>query len=81
MGINATGLVAAAVLFSSAWLSATRAFSQTPPSAGEIAAYDGLHAAAHRNDAAAVQRALASGAAADASTASKVTCPAFRPVS
>lgn len=73
MGINAIGLVAAAVLFSSAWLSATRAFSQTPPSAGEIAAYDGLHVAAHRNDAAVVQRALASGAAADARDSARRT--------
>ncbi len=36
--------------------------AQVPPSASEIAGYDGLHAAAHENDTAAIQKALAIGA-------------------
>jgi len=40
--------------------------AQTPPSAEEIAAYGGLHAAAARGDAAEVRRLLAAGSAPDA---------------
>jgi uncharacterized protein len=41
---------------------ATAAFAQTPPSPGELAAYQGLHAAAARGDAAELARLLAAGA-------------------
>ncbi|MDP3320120.1 MAG: ankyrin repeat domain-containing protein [Bosea sp. (in: a-proteobacteria)] len=39
--------------------------AQTPPSAAEIAAYDGLHAAAWMGDVAAIERLVAAGAAVD----------------
>ncbi|MFA6968014.1 ankyrin repeat domain-containing protein [Bosea sp. (in: a-proteobacteria)] len=39
--------------------------AQTPPSAAEIAAYDGLHAAAWIGDVAAIERLVAAGAAVD----------------
>ncbi|UCH74588.1 MAG: ankyrin repeat domain-containing protein [Rhodospirillales bacterium] len=38
------------------------ALAQTPPSAAEIAGYDGLHAVAHRGDVAAIRRLVADGA-------------------
>ena len=41
------------------------AFAQVPPSEQEISKYDGLHAAAHRNDAAAVSALLKQGAVPD----------------
>jgi ankyrin repeat protein len=50
-------LVLAAML-----LAAAAAGAQTPPSPAEIAAYDGLHAAAHADDAAAVRRLAGAGA-------------------
>lgn len=40
--------------------------AQTPPSAGEVAAYTGLHAAAHKGDANEIARLIAGGAAVDA---------------
>jgi uncharacterized protein len=43
-------------------LSSPSAVAQTPPSATEIAAYDGLLAAAHNNDVAAAEKLLAAGA-------------------
>jgi len=61
MNLNILALVAAIVLLSSEW-PMTSALAQTPPSVSEIAAYDGLHAAAHQNDTAAIETALAMGA-------------------
>lgn len=46
--------------------SAAVATAQVPPSPGEIAAYQGLHAAAQRGDVAQIERLLKSGAAIDA---------------
>ena len=43
-------------------LVATTATAQTPPSASEIAAYQGLHSAAHEGDVAAIRRLAAEGA-------------------
>jgi ankyrin repeat protein len=54
-------LVLAAIL-----LAASAVGAQTPPSPAETAAYDGLHAAAHADDAAAVQRLASAGADVDA---------------
>lgn len=45
---------------------ATPAFAQTPPSASEIAAYTGLHAAAAKGDTAEIAKLLKSGAPVDA---------------
>lgn len=42
------------------------AAAQVPPSPGEVAAYQGLHAAAHRGDVAQIARLLKAGAAIDA---------------
>ncbi|WP_347309613.1 ankyrin repeat domain-containing protein [Defluviimonas sp. SAOS-178_SWC] len=53
-------LTAMFLLFSAA------AAAQTPPSAAEIAAYDGLHRAAQANDVAAIRRLAAGGADLDA---------------
>lgn len=49
-----------------ALLAATAAGAQTPPSEAEIAAYGGLHRAAHDNDVAAIRRLDAAGADPDA---------------
>ncbi|MCL4801092.1 MAG: ankyrin repeat domain-containing protein, partial [Burkholderiales bacterium] len=53
--------LAAALLLGGA-LCATGAAAQVPPSAGELAAYSGLHAAAARGDAAGIARLVAGGA-------------------
>ena len=52
-----------AILIPLLLLAATGAQAQTAPSVSEIAAYDGLHRAAHQGDVAAVQALAASGAA------------------
>lgn len=54
--------IAVLVLGGFSWFAA---FAQMPPSEQEISKYDGLHAAAHRNDAAAVSALLKNGAAPD----------------
>ena len=59
-----------AILIPLLLLAATGAQAQTAPSASEIAAYDGLHRAAHQGDVAAVQTLAASGAALDERDAS-----------
>ncbi len=46
-------------------LAALPTSAQTPPSAADIAAYDGLHAAAWMGDVAAIERLVAAGAAVD----------------
>ncbi len=46
-------------------LAALPTSAQTPPSAADIAAYDGLHAAAWTGDVAAIERLVAAGAAVD----------------
>ena len=56
----------AAIALASMTVIAAPAKAQTPPSAGELQAYRGLHAAAARGDAAEIRRLLAAGAAADA---------------
>ncbi len=61
MSLKVLFLIAAIVLFSSAW-PVTGGLAQVPPTASEIAGYDGLHAAAHENDTAAIEKALAIGA-------------------
>lgn len=48
-------------LFVLLWLPGSISLAQTPPSAAEIASYKGLHAAAHRNDAATLRALLAKG--------------------
>lgn len=48
-----------AIVAVSAVLMAASAQAQVPPSPGEIARYRGLHAAAHRGDAAAIRKAIA----------------------
>lgn len=58
MSLTIVTRVAAIVWISSLW-PMTSVLAQTPPSANEIAGYDGLHAAAHDNDTAAIQKALA----------------------
>lgn len=56
-------MIARALITLTAGLSwATVAMAQTPPSAAEIAAYNGLHAAAARGDTAALQTLLTDGA-------------------
>ena len=59
-----------AILIPLLLLAATGAQAQTAPSASEIAAYDGLHRAAHQGDVAEVQALAASGAALDERDAS-----------
>ncbi len=54
-GLNFSVIVFAFVLAFAALL-AGKALAQVPPSASEIARYAGLHAAAHRGDAAAIRR-------------------------
>jgi len=49
------------------------ALAQTPPGAAEVAAYGGLHRAAHDGDVAAIGRLLADGADADARDANRRT--------
>jgi ankyrin repeat protein len=61
MSFKFLSCIAAIVLFSSGW-PMTGGMAQVPPSASEITGYDGLHAAAHENDTAAIQKALALGA-------------------
>ena len=56
----------ALLLTALATASAGAARAQVPPSPGEVAAYQGLHAAAQRGDVAAITRLLQSGAAIDA---------------
>ncbi len=58
MSLKILACVAAFVLYYSD-CRMTPALAQVPPSASEIAGYDGLHAAAHENDTAAIQKALA----------------------
>jgi len=70
----ALGLMLAVVL------PATAALAQTPPSAGEIAGYSGLHLAAHRGDVAAIERLIKGGAdieARDGSNRTAVHIAAF----
>ena len=59
-----------AILIPLLLLAATGAQAQTAPSASEIAAYDGLHRAAHQGDVAAVKARAAGGAALDERDAS-----------
>jgi len=61
MNLKILAPAVAIVLFSSGWLT-TSGLAQVPPSASEISEYDGLHAAAHENDTAAIEKALAIGA-------------------
>ena len=56
--MSKTMLLALVVLL---WLPDSVSLAQTPPSAAEIASYKGLHAAAHRNDAATLRALLAKG--------------------
>ena len=56
----------AAIALASMTVMAAPAKAPTPPSASELQAYRGLHAAAARGDAAEIRRLLAAGAAADA---------------
>lgn len=49
-----------------AMLSGTQAFAQTPPSAGDLASYAGLHRAAHEGDLAEIERLLTKGAETEA---------------
>jgi len=58
MSLKVLACVVAFTLFYSDWLM-TPALAQVPPSASEISGYDGLHAAAHENDAAAIEKFLA----------------------
>ncbi len=58
MSLPILARVAAIVWFSAVW-PMTGGLAQVPPTASEIAAYDGLHAAAHENDTDAIQKALA----------------------
>ena len=44
------------------WITAFAAFGQTPPSDAQIAAYSGLHKAAHEGDLAAIETSVAAGA-------------------
>lgn len=62
-----TALLRAVVIAGSAWLGAALpAVAQVAPSAAEVAAYTGLHAAAHRGEAARLKALLAAGAPVDA---------------
>ena len=62
-----TALLCAVVIAGSAWLGAALpAVAQVAPSAAEVAAYTGLHAAAHRGEAARLKALLAAGAPVDA---------------
>jgi ankyrin repeat protein len=62
-----TALLCAVVIAGSAWLGAALpAAAQVAPSAAEVAAYTGLHAAAHRGEAARLKAQLAAGALVDA---------------
>ena len=58
MSLKVLACVAAFILYFS-YCPMTPALAQVPPSASEIAGYDGLHAAAHENDIAAIQKVLA----------------------
>lgn len=64
-GFGAAAL-AGAVLLAAGGLFAGRAAAQTAPSASELAAYRGLHAAAQRGDTAEIARLAANGAGVDA---------------
>ncbi len=61
MSLKVQACAAAFILYISGWPMANGS-AQVPPSASEIDGYDGLHAAAHENDTAAIQKALAIGA-------------------
>ena len=62
-----TALLRAVVIAGSAWLGAALpAVAQVAPSAAEVVAYTGLHAAAHRGEAARLKALLAAGAPVDA---------------
>ncbi|NYG32074.1 hypothetical protein BDD16_001060 [Sphaerotilus montanus] len=62
-----TALLRAVVIAGAAWLGAAlTASAQVAPSAAEVAAYTGLHAAAHRGDVARLKAQLAAGAPVDA---------------
>lgn len=62
-----TILLRAVVIAGSAWLGAALpAVAQVAPSAAEVVAYTGLHAAAHRGDTARLKAMLAAGAPVDA---------------
>ena len=62
-----TTLLRAVVIAGAAWLgTALPASAQVAPSATEVAAYTGLHAAAHRGDTARLKALLAAGAPVDA---------------
>ncbi|MDN4590905.1 hypothetical protein DBA29_20710 [Xenophilus aerolatus] len=65
-GATLRGALGAAALAGAALLAATPAAAQTAPSAAEVAAYRGLHAAAQRGDAAEIARLAATGASLDA---------------
>ena len=54
------------LLLSLAICASGTAFSQTPPSAGELARYEGLHRAAHDGDLDAIRTLIAEGADLDA---------------
>jgi hypothetical protein len=58
MSFKFLSCIAAIVLFSLGW-PMTAGLAQVPPSASEIAGYDGLHAAAHENDTATIEKAVA----------------------
>ncbi|MFN3656254.1 MAG: ankyrin repeat domain-containing protein [Pseudolabrys sp.] len=61
-----SALATAAVAIALAFAAAPAARAQTPPSAAEIAAYTGLHAAAAKGDTAEIERLVKAGAAVDA---------------
>lgn len=65
-GATLLGVLGAVVLAGAVLLAATPAAAQTAPSAAEVAAYRGLHAAAQRGDAAEIARLAATGASLDA---------------
>lgn len=65
-GATLLGVLGALVLAGAVLLAATPAAAQTAPSAAEVAAYRGLHAAAQRGDAAEIARLAATGASLDA---------------
>ena len=58
MSLKVLACIAAFILYFS-YCPMTPALAQVPPSASEIAGYDGLHAAAHENDTAAIEKVLA----------------------